>query len=63
MKDYALEIASEIKANAENGGRSQPNLIDALNASIDYGCDKKTQVKHMKSSKLSFLPVSYPDIT
>jgi hypothetical protein len=42
MKDYAVEIAMEIKSNAENGGRSQPNLIDALNASADYGFDKKS---------------------
>lgn len=62
MKDYAVEIAMEIKSNAENGGRSQPNLIDALNASADYGFDKKSQIKHMKTSKLSFLPIAYPEI-
>ena len=40
MKEYALQIAKEIKSNAEVGGRSQPNLIDTLNASFDYGYDK-----------------------
>jgi hypothetical protein len=41
MKEYALEIAKEIKTNAEVGGRSQPNLIDALNAGFDYGSTKQ----------------------
>jgi hypothetical protein len=44
MKEYALDIATSIKQNAENGYRSQPNLIDTLNASYDYECKKEDQI-------------------
>ena len=37
MKDYTLELANQIKQPAEMGYRAEPNMIDALNASIDYG--------------------------
>ncbi len=42
VQEFALEIGQEIKTNAEVGGRSQPNLVDALNASHEYGYDKQT---------------------
>ena len=41
MKEFALEIGREIKQNSEVGGRSQSNLIDALNASYEYGYTKE----------------------
>ena len=37
MQEYALEIGREIKTNSENGGRSEANLIDGLNAAYDLG--------------------------
>jgi hypothetical protein len=45
-----------MKSNAEIGGRSQPNLIDGLNAAYEYGYTKKAQVEFMDSTKLSFVP-------
>ena len=42
MKEYALEIGKEVKINAEVGGRCEANLIDALNASYEYGYKKET---------------------
>ena len=45
MNEFALEIASEMRHTSEGGhlrGRPYPNLIDALDASYDFGYDKKT---------------------
>ena len=56
MQEFALEIGREIKSNAEVGGRSQPNLVDGLNAAYEYGYTKKAQMDYMKSTKLSFVP-------
>lgn len=44
MKDFALEIAGQIKQSAEVGFRAEPNMIDALNASYEYGYNKQTQM-------------------
>jgi histone H3/H4 len=41
VKEFALEISKEIKYNAELAGRSEPNMIDTLNASYDYGYNKQ----------------------
>tara|TARA_B110000305_G_C19293247_1_gene565257 strand:- start:679 stop:870 length:192 start_codon:yes stop_codon:yes gene_type:complete len=41
MRQYALEIGQDMKNNAEIGMRSEPNLIDALNTSYDYGYTKE----------------------
>ena len=41
MKEFALEIGREIKLNSEVGARSEVNLIDALNASYEYGYTKE----------------------
>ena len=60
MQEYCLEIAKEIKSNAEVGGRAMPNLIDALNASYDYGYTKESQMEHIKNSRLTYLPVQSP---
>ena len=43
MKDFALELAAQIKQSAEIGYRAEPNMIDALNASYDYGYTKEQQ--------------------
>ena len=40
MKEYAFEIGREMKINAEVGGRCEANLIDALNASYEFGYNK-----------------------
>lgn len=61
VQEFALEIGQEIKTNAEVGGRSQPNLVDALNASHEYGYDKQTQMDYMQSSHLSFIPYKSED--
>ena len=53
MKSFAIELAKEIKNNAEVGGRSQPNLIDALNASFDFNSEKEEKIKHITNSRLS----------
>ena len=62
MKEYALEIAKEIKWNAEVGSRAQPNLIDALNASYDYGYTKEAQIEHMRKARLNFVPAQSLDL-
>ncbi len=36
-KEMVQELGSEIKRNAEIGMRSEPNLIDALNATVEHG--------------------------
>ena len=62
MKEYALEIGREIKLNAEVGGRSEANLIDALNASYDYGYTKESHLDHIKNNKLSFVPYKHSEL-
>ena len=47
VKEYALEISKEIKQNAELAGRSEPNLIDSLNAAYDFGYNKQAQQEYM----------------
>ena len=41
VQEFAMEIGREMKSNAEIGGRSQPNLVDGLNAAYEYGYTKK----------------------
>jgi len=62
MKEYALEIAKEIKWNSEVGSRAQPNLMDALNAAYDYGYTKEIQLEHMRKARLNFVPVQSLDL-
>ena len=62
VQEFALEIGREIKSNAEIGGRAQPNLVDALNASYEYGYTKKAQMEYMKKTNLSFMPYKQDDL-
>mmetsp|Transcript_24255 Transcript_24255/g.37401 ORF Transcript_24255/g.37401 Transcript_24255/m.37401 type:complete len:81 (+) Transcript_24255:12-254(+) len=36
-KEMVQELGSEIKRNSEIGMRSEPNLLDALNATVEHG--------------------------
>eukprot|EP00355_Strombidium_rassoulzadegani_P001464 CAMPEP_0168608884 /NCGR_PEP_ID=MMETSP0449_2-20121227/892_1 /TAXON_ID=1082188 /ORGANISM="Strombidium rassoulzadegani, Strain ras09" /LENGTH=76 /DNA_ID=CAMNT_0008648953 /DNA_START=82 /DNA_END=312 /DNA_ORIENTATION=+ len=40
MKQFALEVGEDMKRNAETGMRSEPNLVDALNTSLEHGYTK-----------------------
>jgi hypothetical protein len=62
MKEFALEIGREMKMNSEVGGRSEVNMIDALNASYEYGYTKELQMDHIKNNKLSFLPYKHGEL-
>lgn len=62
MQEYALEIGKEIKTNTENGGRSEANLIDGLNAAYDLGYNQQTQIKHMQSNQLTLLPYKQEEL-
>ena len=48
MEDYAKEIGSQIKTNAEVAGRARPNLMDAMLTADEYGVGKDVQMKHMR---------------
>lgn len=37
MKDYLVEIGTEMKSICEAQGRTEASLIDALNTAYDYG--------------------------
>ena len=62
MQEYALEIGREIKTNSENGGRSEANLIDGLNAAHDLGYNQQQQMKHMSTNQLTLLPYKQNDL-
>jgi hypothetical protein len=40
MRDYLLEIGSEIKQTAEMQGRTEANLCDLLSTAHDYGVNQ-----------------------
>ena len=63
MREFALEIGSEIKRNAEVGMRAQPNLVDALNTSLDYGYNKNQISDIIQKSELSLVPYKQTDYT
>ena len=56
MREYALEIGTEIKKNAELSNRHQPNLIDALVVAREYGDKKEFQIEFIENKEFSFLP-------
>jgi hypothetical protein len=57
MKDYLLEIGTEIKQNAELQGRTEANLCDFLNTAYDYGATQETLQEHFKKGELTLIPM------
>ena len=53
MKDYLIEIGSEIKNTSEMQGRTESNLIDALNTAYDYGMTQGDIKKYLDREKTS----------
>ena len=47
MKEYLVEIGTEMKGICEAQGRTEANLIDALNAAYDYGLPQSALQEHM----------------
>ena len=47
MKDYLIEIGSEIKNKSEMQGRTESNLIDALHTAYDYEITKDDMKKYL----------------
>ena len=45
VQQAALEFGTEIKKYSEAGMRAQPNLIDALNAAVEFEFPKEEQIK------------------
>ena len=50
------EVGKEIKGYTELNGRTDSNLIDALNAMYNYGMTKDKLSAHMTSRELTFTP-------
>ncbi len=53
MKDYMQEVGKEIKRYTELSGRTDSNLIDALNAMYEYDMPKERLIQHMRSKELT----------
>ncbi len=53
MKDYMQEVGKEIKRYTELSGRTDSNLIDALNAMYEYDMPKDKLIQHMRSRELT----------
>ncbi len=50
------EVGKEIKGYTELNGRTDSNMIDALNALYNYGYTKEKLVEHMKQKELTLTP-------
>ena len=62
MKEYLVEMGQEIKNTSEMQGRTESNLIDALNTAYDYEA-KQDDIKeyldreqNLIKSELSLIP-------
>jgi hypothetical protein len=53
LKDFMQEIGKEIKAYTEMNGRTDSNMIDALQAMYNYDMTKDKLGKHMQSKELT----------
>ena len=53
LKDFMQEIGKEIKAYTEMNGRTDSNMIDALQAMYNYDMTKDKLTKHMQSKELT----------
>ena len=47
------EVGKEIKGYTELNGRTDSNMIDALNAMYNYGMTKNKLIQHMQSKELT----------
>lgn len=50
------EVGQEIKGYTELNGRTDSNMIDALNAMYNYGMTKGKLLEHMRSKELTMTP-------
>ena len=50
------EVGKEIKGYTELNGRTDSNMIDALNAMYNYGMTKEKLNAHMTSKELTLTP-------
>ena len=50
------EVGKEIKGYTELSGRTDSNMIDALNAMCNYDMSKEKLVHHIKSNELTLIP-------
>lgn len=46
MKDYLVEVGTQMRQLSESQGRTETNLIDALNVAYDYGSDQQEMQNH-----------------
>ena len=53
LKDFMQEIGKEVKAYTEMNGRTDSNMIDALQAMYNYDMTKDKLGKHMQSKELT----------
>ena len=53
MKEYLVEIGKEIKNTSEMQGRTDANLIDALNTAYDYDMAQSDLKEYMDKEKTS----------
>ena len=47
MKEYLVEMGQEIKNTSEMQGRTESNLIDALNTAYDYEAKQEDIKQYM----------------
>ena len=52
------EVGQEIKGYTELNGRTDSNMIDALNAMYNYGMTKDKLLDHMTTKELTMTPES-----
>ena len=50
------EVGQEIKGYTELNGRTDSNMIDALNAMYNYGMTKDKLLDHMTTKELTMTP-------
>ena len=48
MKEYLVEMGQEIKNTSEMQGRTESNLIDALNTAYDYEAKQEDIKQYMQ---------------
>ena len=53
LKEFMQEVGKEIKSYTEMNGRTDSNLIDALQTMTNYEMTKDKLVKHMHSKDLN----------
>lgn len=54
MKDYLVEVGTTMRQLSESQGRTETNLIDALNVAYDYGSDQEEITDHLLKQSVNF---------